>query len=84
MGCGGRDAQAELIRVVCGPDGKLAVVGGRRHDGRSGYLHPSKECYNRFAARKGPLRSLRRTVDRTVRAAFVAELQIADSGAVRG
>lgn len=84
MGCGGRDAQAALVRIACGPQGELAVVSGRQHQGRSGYLHPDPECYNRFAARKGPLRSLRRTVDKTARAAFVAELRLPESGVVRG
>lgn len=84
MGCSGRDQQDNLIRVLCDPDGKLAVVSGRQHKGRSGYLHPNRECGARFAARKGPLRSLRRNVDRAARVAFVEELKLQDKGVMRG
>jgi len=83
MGCGGRDAQSGLIRILCDASGKLAVVSGRQHEGRTGYLHASEECYKRFAARKGPLRSLRHSVDRNTRLALVAELQLQDPGGVR-
>jgi predicted RNA-binding protein YlxR (DUF448 family) len=84
MGCSARDEQAKLLRVLCEPDGKLALVVGRQHKGRSGYLHPSKECCARFAARKGSLRSLRRNVDRAARAAFVEGLKLQDAGVMRG
>jgi len=47
----------------------------RRAGGRGGYLHRSRECWDRFAGRKGMLRSLRATIDRPARAALIAELQ---------
>lgn len=84
MGCSARDEQAGFIRVLCDPDGKLAVVDGHHRNGRSGYLHPSRECFARFAARKGSLRSLRRNVDRAERAAFVERLGADDAGVMRG
>jgi predicted RNA-binding protein YlxR (DUF448 family) len=83
MGCGLRDAQATLIRIVSA-DGALTVARGRRRQGRSGYLHRDEECYNRFAARKGSLKSLRRTIERPARQALIAELRLPDSGVVRG
>ena len=84
MGCGGRDDQADLLRIACDADGNLALVPDRRHRGRSGYLHPRPECGARFAARKGPVRSLRRQFDRTVRLRFVEGLELLTPGATRG
>jgi len=84
MGCGKRDAQTTLVRVVSSADGTLTVARDRQQQGRSGYLHVDQECYNRFAARKGSLRSLRRTIERPARLALIAELKLPDSGVVRG
>ena len=75
MGCGGRAPQAELLRITVGTDSELTVVTARRHNGRSGYLHRQQECWDRFAARKGPVRSLGRNVDRPVRLTFVQQLK---------
>lgn len=84
MGCGGRGEQHQLLRVGCDADGNLTVVRDRKHSGRSGYLHPQRQCCVRFAARKGPLRSLRRNVDRAVRMRFIEGLELQESGATRG
>jgi predicted RNA-binding protein YlxR (DUF448 family) len=77
MGCGERAPQAELVRVASGAGGMLERVEGRRQ-GRSGYLHRRTACWERFAARKGFLRSLGRPVDRAARLAFVHGLQRSD------
>jgi predicted RNA-binding protein YlxR (DUF448 family) len=84
MGCGRRDAQAALLRIVCDDAGNLAVVTHPRHSGRSGYLHSSADCCQRFTARKGPVRSLRRQIDRAARSRFVAGLELPMLGATRG
>lgn len=84
MGCGGRDEQPKLLRVGCDPAGNLTVLRDRRHSGRSGYLHPQRKCGAQFAARKGPVRSLRKNVDRAVRVRFVEGLELKESGATRG
>ena len=78
MGCGTAAPQGGLLRVVRTADGGLALDATRRAGGRGGYLHRSRECWDRFAKRKGPLRSLRAAVDRPARAALVAVL--ADAG----
>jgi predicted RNA-binding protein YlxR (DUF448 family) len=84
MGCGGRAPQGELLRLTVATDGTLAVIAGRRHAGRTGYLHPRQECWERFTARKGLLRSLGRAVDRASRAALVRQLKQAERFAIVG
>lgn len=75
MGCGGRAPQPDLVRIAATPAGTLAVVRSVRGlSGRTGYLHRDPACWRAFAARKGPLRALGRTVDRDVRLACVREL----------
>ena len=75
VGCGCRAAQPELLRLVMAADGGLALVHLPRHAGRSGYLHRREECWVRFAARQGRIRSLGSHVDKPTRAALVRELQ---------
>jgi predicted RNA-binding protein YlxR (DUF448 family) len=75
VGCGARAPQAELVRLVIAPDGSLVVVRGLRHHGRSGYLHRRPECWARFAARQGRVRSLGSAIDKATRNALVHELQ---------
>ncbi len=74
MGCGGRAPQRDLIRLSVAADGSL-VLRPRQSAGRSGYLHRQPECWERFTARKGPLRSLGRAVEKTVRVTFVQQLK---------
>jgi len=73
MGCGGRAPQAELVRLAAADD-TLVLVSGR-HTGRTGYLHRQPECWDRFAGRKGLLRSLGRNVSLTSRGTFVQQLK---------
>jgi predicted RNA-binding protein YlxR (DUF448 family) len=65
-----------LLRVIRTVEGSLRVDFKRRLGGRGGYLHLSAECWDRFARRKGLVRSLGGTVDRTTRAALVSKLQL--------
>jgi hypothetical protein len=78
LGCGERAAQPTLLRLAIGADGHLIVDRIRRAPGRGGYLHRRAQCWERFAARKGMVRSLRRAVDRAERQAMIARLH-ADS-----
>ena len=75
MGCGGRAPQRELLRLAVADDGSVVLVTGHHRSGRSGYLHRQAQCWERFTARKGPLRSLGRTIDKTLRATFVQQLK---------
>jgi predicted RNA-binding protein YlxR (DUF448 family) len=79
MGCGATAPQGGLLRVVHTTDGALQLDAARRIGGRGGYLHRSRDCWDRFAKRKGPLRSLRATIDRSARAALVATLLLGAS-----
>lgn len=82
MGCGARAPQSVFVRVAAGPGATLRAIQDHKHQGRSGYLHRDKECLDRFASRKGPLRSLGCSVDKLVRAAFIAELQRIEPSAI--
>ena len=82
VGCGTRAPQAALVRFVSGPDGALALVARRSQHGRTGYLHPQAVCWERFASRGGPLRSLGRNVDKPRRLTFVQELKAAEQSAM--
>jgi predicted RNA-binding protein YlxR (DUF448 family) len=74
LGCGARDPQRALWRIVRDDGGGLRPDVERRLGGRGGYLHPRPDCWGRFARRKGLVRSLRASVDRPARAALVAQL----------
>lgn len=70
IGCAQRAAQASLLRLRSAEDGTLALVSSRHAFGRSAYLHPQVSCWQKFAARKGPVRSLGRSVAKDERASF--------------
>lgn len=74
VGCGQRAAQADLLRFVAA-DGNLKSDADRRLPGRGAYLHPKSACWEAFVARKPLIKSLRRSVDRTARAAFIEQLR---------
>lgn len=73
VGCGARAAQRTLLRFVAAGDG-LRPDGARRAPGRGAYLHDDRGCWDVFVCRRGPLRSLRRSVGRTERERLVAVL----------
>ena len=75
IGCGERAPQQELLCLVSAPDGTLRVVDRRRRTGRTAYLHDRLGCWERFAGRKGAVRSLRRSVDKHARIALVQGLK---------
>lgn len=78
VGCGERDAQAALLRVVV-TAGALVPDAARRAPGRGAYLHRRPECWEAFVARRGTVRSLRATPGRPERERLAAVL--AASGA---
>ena len=83
VGCGGRAPQRDLVRVSAAADGGL-LVDALRPVGRSGYLHRDAACWQRFAARQGPVRSLGRTLNKAARSALVLELKRLDQSAMMG
>jgi predicted RNA-binding protein YlxR (DUF448 family) len=76
VGCGQRAPKSELIRFVYGHAGLEADPTGNRA-GRGAYLHRDLACWQAFEARKGPVRSLRRSAARAQREALVRQLQTA-------
>jgi uncharacterized protein len=76
IGCGLRDRQAEMFRLTWAPGGGLLVDSGCNSGGRGGYLHRSEECWVRFARRKGMVRSLKVSVDRSARTMLVDQLRL--------
>jgi predicted RNA-binding protein YlxR (DUF448 family) len=76
-GCGERAPQRELLCLSISPGGGLRMVDRRRRTGRTAYLHDRPACWERFASRKGPVRSLRRSVDKSTR---IAVLQVLKAG----
>jgi hypothetical protein len=71
VGCGVRAEQVELLRLRAQSGGPVVFRPERSAGGRSAYLHRDEKCWQRFAKRKGSVRSLRRTLDRDARARLV-------------
>jgi predicted RNA-binding protein YlxR (DUF448 family) len=70
-----RDAQAAMIRLAA-VDGVVRDDQSRRMGGRGGYLHPRRECLERFArAKTREFRSLRVALDRGARDLITRMLQ---------
>jgi uncharacterized protein len=57
LGCAGRDDQKNLIRIIIGEGGNLAV--DPRGSGRGGYLHRRHDCWQAFLRRKNTHRAFR-------------------------
>jgi uncharacterized protein len=72
-GCGERADKGMLLRFVATAEG-LQADPGRRAPGRGAYLHGDPRCLELFVRRRGPVRSLRRSVARPERERFVAAL----------
>jgi predicted RNA-binding protein YlxR (DUF448 family) len=70
-----RDAQAAMVRLAAVPGG-VRVDLPRRLGGRGGYLHPRRECLDRFVrARAREFRSLRAALDRGARESITRMLR---------
>lgn len=61
VGCGARDAQASMLRLRLGEDGRVVRVGGVPA-GRSAYVHERTGCIMGLVRSKGLGRSLRTTI----------------------
>jgi predicted RNA-binding protein YlxR (DUF448 family) len=76
LGCNRREARDRMLRFVRDERGRLAIDITRRAGGRGGYLHRTEDCWERFAQRKGVVRSLRAIVDRPARMELVEQLKL--------
>jgi uncharacterized protein len=75
VGCGQRAPQAELLRFTAAAGLRPDAL--RRTPGRGAYLHPAPVCWQAFARRRGPVRSLRLTPGHDERARLLAQLHAA-------
>lgn len=75
VGCGGRDDQSHMVRLVRAVGGRLEVDFTRTRPGRGAYLHRVEACLASFAKRRGMVRSLRAPVDMPTRRSIVEELR---------
>jgi uncharacterized protein len=58
VGCGGRSAKSDLLRLVASGDDVIPDPLART-PGRGAYLHPSQECFERARRRRAFPRALR-------------------------
>lgn len=72
LGCGARDEQRILLRIVQ-RDGELRV--DRLAKGRGGYLHKAEECWSSFLRKKSTHRALRVEVGREAREKLIRTLR---------
>jgi uncharacterized protein len=72
LGCGGRDDQKNLIRIVAGAGGELMI--DSRGQGRGGYLHHRQQCWQAFLRRKNTHRAFRVNIRKEAKEKFIQVL----------
>jgi predicted RNA-binding protein YlxR (DUF448 family) len=73
LGCGRRDDQAELLRIVALENGELQV--DRRAKGRGGYLHDESACWEGFIRKKKVYRAFHVEIARSAREKLILALR---------
>ncbi|MGH7872310.1 MAG: YlxR family protein [Candidatus Binatia bacterium] len=72
LGCGGKDEQRNLLRLILGPHGELQVDASGC--GRGGYLHYRRECWPAFLRRKNTHRAFRMEITKGAKETFIQRL----------
>jgi predicted RNA-binding protein YlxR (DUF448 family) len=72
LGCGSRDEQKKLFRLVLDKQGELKIQ--RVHGGRGGYLHVAPDCWQQFLKRKSHQRTFRAEIRKAAKEKLVKEL----------
>jgi predicted RNA-binding protein YlxR (DUF448 family) len=72
LGCGAREEQARLIRLVVGAQGDLKI--DRSAEARGGYLHVARACWQAFLRRKSLHRAFRAEVSKDAKEELIREL----------
>ncbi|HXF57889.1 MAG TPA: YlxR family protein [Actinomycetota bacterium] len=75
VGCRGRAAKAELLRVVRTPDGRVAVDPSGRLPGRGAYVHRREACVERAGRRGALARALRTSLPPEQAGSLMEELR---------
>jgi predicted RNA-binding protein YlxR (DUF448 family) len=73
LGCGRRDEQGRLIRLVAVDQTALKI--DKQANGRGGYLHAAEECWQAFVRRKSLHRAFRVNIDKDAKNKLVEELK---------
>jgi predicted RNA-binding protein YlxR (DUF448 family) len=73
LGCGKRDEQAELLRIIIQENGALEV--NRLGDGRGGYLHGAEACWDLFLRKKSVYRAFHAEVGRPAKEQLILNLR---------
>ena len=72
LGCGVRDDQKSLIRIIIGADGEL--ITDSRGYGRGGYLHHRHDCWQAFLRRKNTQRAFRVNISKEAKQKLIQVL----------
>ncbi|MBL8604797.1 MAG: DUF448 domain-containing protein [Myxococcales bacterium] len=64
VGCRQGDRPEVMLRVVAGPDGRVAVDPGKARGGRGAWVHPTRRCVTEMVKRHAAERSLKVEVQR--------------------
>ena len=80
MGCRGRKAKRELIRVVRTPEGAVRLDFGGKMNGRGAYLCPDPECLKKAIRAKALERSLEVSIPEEVVAQLEKEMEARPHG----
>jgi len=72
LGCGSREDQNKLIRLILDGSGELKV--SKLNGGRGGYLHAAPQCWQAFLKRKSHYRAFRVEISKTAKKKLINEL----------
>jgi predicted RNA-binding protein YlxR (DUF448 family) len=72
LGCGLKEEQSKLIRVVLKNNGELKI--DRVNGGRGGYLHVARDCWQAFLKRRSHYRAFRFEVGKGAKERLINEL----------
>ena len=72
LGCGARDDQINLVRIIIGADGEL--ITDSRGYGRGGYVHHRHDCWQAFLRRKNTHRAFRVNISKEAKQKLIQVL----------
>ena len=72
LGCGDKEDQKKLIRIIIAADGEL--ITNPRGQGRGGYLHQRQHCWQAFLRRKNTHRAFRVNVSKEAKQKLIQVL----------
>jgi predicted RNA-binding protein YlxR (DUF448 family) len=73
LGCGARDDQNRLIRLVVTDQATLKI--DKQASGRGGYLHPVQQCWQTFVRRKSLYRAFRKEIKKEAKEKLIQDLK---------